>query len=304
MAKLSFPNTKWIINKILVKKRLGISPVLATVMIFGLILTGVMLTFIQIVPYIDKAKSEENISSVRNSFLNLDTTIRSLFSESGSPGGFRTVLFTKPAGRISFENDINLISLKLQDESENEVFSILESESVGLLDWVYTSPASILPRGTSKYLTGTDPYKIRDPVFLTGPFASEENNDITNLTLSHVKSDRRHHMTLNYRISVYLTISTNPEPEIKFQIFLIRLTTDFEEIYSSYEQIEVHSVQNISTPITLDIEDTVSTLDLVWSTRAKSAALWSTTTIQGLSQVNFFNVIVQTSIFEIGLSTS
>ncbi len=304
MAKLSSPNTKWIINKIFVKKRLGVSPVLATVIIFGLILAGVMLTFIQVVPYIEKAQSEENISSVRNSFLNLDTTIRSLFSESGSPGGFRTVLFTKPAGKIIFENDINHISLKLLDQSENEVFSILESESVGFLDWIYNSPASILPRGTSKYLTGTDPYKIRDPVFLTGPFASGENNDITNLTLSHVRTDRKHHMTLNYRISVYLTISTNPEPEIKFQIFLIKLTTNFEDIYSSYEQIKVHSVQNISTPLILDIEDTVSTLDLVWSTTAKSAALWSTKTIQGLAQVNFFNVIVQTSIFEIGLSAS
>lgn len=304
MAKLSSPNTKWIINKILVKKRLGISPVLATVMIFGLILAGVMLTFIQVVPYIERAQSEENISSVRNSFLNLDRTINSLLSESGSPGGFRTVLFTKPAGRIMFENDTYLISLKLLDQSDNEVHSILDSESVGLLDWVYSSPASILPRGTSKYLTGSDPYKIRDPVYLTGPFASTENNEITNLTLSNVRFDRKHHMTLNYRISVYLTISTNPEPEIKFQIFLIRLTTDFQDIYSSYEQIKVHSVQKISTPLTLDIEDTVSTLDLVWSTTAKSATLWSTSTIYGLSQVSFFNVIVQTSIFEIGLSTS
>ncbi|MHA2074759.1 MAG: hypothetical protein ACW97X_09085 [Candidatus Hodarchaeales archaeon] len=304
MAKPSFPNVKWIIDKFLIKKRLGISPVLATVIIFGLILAGVMLTFIQVIPYIEKAQSEENISSVRNSFLDLDTTIRSLLSESGSPGGFRTVLFTKPAGKIVFEDDIYHISLRLLDQSDNEVFSILESESVGLLDWIYNSPASVLPRGTSKYLTGTDPYKVRDPVFLTGPFASGVNNGITNLTLSHVKSDRKHHLTLNYRISVYLTISTNPEPEIKFQVFLVRLKSDFQDIYSSYEQIEVHSVQNISTPLTLDIDPVVSTLDLVWSTGARNAILWSTSSIQGLSQVNFFNVIVQTSIFEIGLSTS
>ena len=62
-------------NKIIMKRRLGISPVLATVMIFGLILAGVMLTFIQVIPYIEKAQSEENISSVRNSFLDLDMTI-------------------------------------------------------------------------------------------------------------------------------------------------------------------------------------------------------------------------------------
>jgi hypothetical protein len=305
LAKLPFPKIKIQLNSFFTKKRQAISPVLATVIIFGLIITGVMLTFIQVVPYIEKAQSEETISSVQNSFLDLDWTIRSLISESGGPGGFRTVLITTPSGRITFEEDYHHISLKMVDQDETEIYSIMESQGIGVLDWNYNSPQSILPRGTTMYLTGADPYKVRDPVFITGPFAeSGVNTELTNLTLSNQRADRRHHISLNYRISVYLTISTNPEPEIRFQVFLIRLSSDFNSIASSYEQITIHSSQNVSIPQTLAIDSGVSTLDLVWSSGTTENSLWSTRSIQGLSQVNFFNVIVQTSIFEIGLSTS
>ncbi|MHA1237093.1 MAG: hypothetical protein ACTSQ9_05475 [Candidatus Hodarchaeales archaeon] len=57
------------------KKKRGVSPVLATVIIFGLIITGVMVTFIQVIPYIEQAQSEQTISSVRNSFIELDNTL-------------------------------------------------------------------------------------------------------------------------------------------------------------------------------------------------------------------------------------
>jgi len=69
------------------KKNRGVSPVLATIIIFGLIITGVMVTFIQVVPYIEQAQSEQTISSVKNGFVDLDNTIKSLISESGNPGG-------------------------------------------------------------------------------------------------------------------------------------------------------------------------------------------------------------------------
>ncbi|MFX0084193.1 MAG: hypothetical protein ACFFAU_00865 [Candidatus Hodarchaeota archaeon] len=305
MTKLSFHRIKTKYNGLFTKKRQAVSPVLATVIIFGLIITGVMLTFIQVVPYIEKAQSEETISSVQNSFLDLDWTIRSLMSESGGLGAFRTVLITAPAGRITFKEEYHHISLKMVDQEENELYSIMESQGIGVLDWIYNSPQSILPRGTTMYLTGADPYKVRDPVFITGPFAkSGVNTELTNLTLSHQRSDRRHHITLNYRISVYITISTNPEPEIRFQIFFIHLSSDFNSIVRSYEQIKIHSLQNVSIPRTIAINSDVSTLDLVWSSGDTQNSLWSTRTIQGLSQVNFFNVIVQTSIFEIGLSIS
>ncbi len=289
------------------KKKRAVSPVLATVIIFGLIITGVMVTFIQVVPFIEQAQSEQTISSVKNSFIDLDDTIETLIHESGSPGGFRTLLFTKPAGTLEFNPIAYYFSLYLNDQDGDLVHSIIDFQKVGILDWVYSSPREILPRGTMKYLTGPDPYKTREQVFITGMFASSDNHDLTNLTLSH-QSDRKHHITLDYRTSVYLTVSTQPVPEIRFQIFLITLTTDFDSIHSQYRQMTVHVTNNISVPSTLSLETSVSQLDLV-SNRTyvgtpSSTRIWSTSEVNGLDNLNVFNIVVQLLQYEINLKTT
>jgi hypothetical protein len=296
-------------------KNRGVSPILATVIIFGLIITGVMITFVQVVPYIQQAQSEQAIATTRNSFLELDTTIKSVISESGAPGGFRTVLFNKPAGRIEYDPEHYLYGLRLLDQDENLVFNILEETTnettggflpIGVLDWIYNSPRAVIPRGTTKYLTGPDPYKVREPIFLTGTFTSTEYQDLTNLTLSHL-DDRRHHVTLNYRISIYLTISTQPDPEIRFEVFLILLSADFEFIRNQFRHLTIHSYNRFSTPYILPENDSIGAIELVWDNFQPSGitttSLWSTHTIQGLD-LQYFDIVVQTMVYEIGLSTS
>ncbi|UCE13154.1 MAG: hypothetical protein JSV04_13310 [Candidatus Heimdallarchaeota archaeon] len=284
---------------------------MATVIIFGLIITGVMITYIQVLPYIEHAQSEEAIAITSNSFLELDTTIKSLLSESGSPGGFRTVLITKPAGKIDYISDSSHFSLRLFDQDDKLVYNIIENQGIGVLDWAYNSPQSILPRGTTRYLTGPDPYKIRDPVFLTGIFGSTDYQDLTNLTLSHL-DDRLHHITLNYRISIYVTISTQPEPELRFELFLILLSGDFSTIHSQYEQINIHSQSIVSEPHILPKNASIGELKLVWDNsgfiwgqvpQIDTNLIWSTKTIQGFD-TQYFNIVVQVFKYEIGLSTS
>ena len=288
------------------KKKLGVSPVLATVIIFGLIITGVMVTFIQVVPYIEQAQSEQTISSVKNSFIDLDNTIKSLISESGNPGGFRTVLFTKPAGSLDFDPKKFITSLSLNNQLGNSEYDFFQLQELGILDWTYNSPRAVLPKGTSKYLTGPDPYKTRDQTLLTGMFSTTEYKELTNLSLSH-QTDRKHHITLNYRMAVYLTIETQPVPEIRFQVFLISLSTDFTSIHNQYKQISIHVSQNISTPYTLPLDPSVSRLDLILDNNfvsgTTSTILWSTESITGLSQVNYFNVVVQLLKYEVNLTT-
>ncbi len=266
-----------------------------------------MVTFIQVVPYIEQAQSEQAISSISNSFKDLDETIKSLISESGNPGGFRTLLITKPAGTIDFDPNRYFISLFLEDQSENSVYSIIDFEEMGVLDWTYSSPRSIIPRGTMKYLTGPDQYELRPHAFITGVFATEENLDVTNLSLSH-QSDRKHHVILDYRISIYLTITTQPVPEIRIQVFLISLNADFEAgIHSQYKRITISVNQNISIPYDISIDQSVSSLDLIientYSTGTSSDSLWSTKSISGLNQVNYFNIVVQLLKYEVTLSS-
>jgi hypothetical protein len=293
------------------RKRHGVSPILATVIIFGLIIVGVMVTFVQIVPYIEQAKSEEAVSTVSNSFIKLDTAIKSLLSESGTPGGLRTIFFTKPSGKIEFDPERHFISLRLLDQDGHSVHTIADQQAISVLDWVYSSPRAILPRGTTKYLTGPNPYEFRESVFLTGPFSSTSYQDLTNMTLTNEKTDRNHHIRFNYRISIYVTIETQPEPEIRFQVFLILLSADFgstQTLHSQYKQLTIRSQQNFLTPVTLAKNDSVSTLELVWDNHQQAgistSSLWSTKSIQGFNQAGSFNVVIQTLIYEISIETS
>ncbi len=288
------------------KKRRGVSPVLATVIIFGLIITGVMVTFIQVVPYIEQAQSEQAISTVTNNLINLDTAVKDLISESGNPGGIRTLLFNKPAGTLNYYPEFFYVSMYLQDQNGNPLYTVIDFQEIGTLDWVYSSPRAVLPRGTYRYLTGPDQFTAREPAFITGIFATTENQDLTNLTLSH-QTDRKHHISLNYRTAVYLTISTQPTPEIRFQVFLISISTDFESIHSQYKRITVHVNQNVSIPYTVPLEASVSKLDLViehtYEMGTSSTSLWSTSTINGLNQLNYFDIVVQLLKYEINLET-
>ncbi len=269
-----------------------------------------MITFTQVVPYVDQAQSEEAISAVTNSFIQLDTTIKNLISESGTPGGFRSVLFNKPTGKLDYDSDRHHISLRLIDQDGTNVYSIIEEQEIGILDWVYKSPRSVIPRGSSKYLIGPDPYKTREPVFLTGSFSSTEYQDLTNLTLSH-QEDKNHHITLNYRISIYLTITTQPIPEIKFQVYLILISADFDDatrsIHNNYKQMTIHSTQNFSAPVTLSKNASISTLELVWDSiqiaETTTSSLWSTRSV-GLSAIDDFNVTVQSFVYDMNIMTS
>jgi len=299
---------KSFITKLYRNRRRGVSPILATVIIFGLIITGVMVTFVQVVPYIEQAQSEEAISTVKNSYLDLDKVIKDLISESGEPGGYRTVLIRKTAGKIVYDPAKYHFALKLIDQDSNIVYnftSLQDGQKIGVLDWIYNSPRNIVPRGTSQYFNGPNPYEKRNPIFLSGAFASTDYQDMTNLTLSH-QNDRKHHVTLNYRISVHLSINTFPEPEIKFQIFFILINADFSAIHSTSTLLKVHSRQISSTPYTLPINPSVSQLVLTYDDIRTSGVttynLWSTQEIKGLTQINYFNIVVQKIVYEIGLS--
>ena len=229
-----------------------------------------------------------------------------MISESGNPGGIRTLLFNKPAGTLNYYPDFFHVSMYLQDQNDNPLYTVIDFQEIGTLDWVYSSPRAVLPRGTNRYLTGPDQFTAREPAFITGIFATTENQDLTNLTLSH-QNDRKHHISLNYRTAVYLTISTQPTPEIRFQVFLISISTDFESIHSQYKRITVHVKQNVSIPYTVPLEASVSKLDLViehtYEMGTSSTSLWSTSTINGLNQLNYFDIVVQLLKYEINLET-
>lgn len=275
-----------------------------------------MMTYVQIVPFIDRAQTEESVTAVRNSFLELDTAIKSLISESGAPGGFSTIVMQVPSGRVEYTPEASHIKLRLVDRNEQLVYDIFRDIdplagilNIGILDWVYNSPYSILPRGSFKYMTGPNPFETRDQVYITGPFSTSSWSDITNLTLSH-QNDRRHHLTLNYRIAIHLSIETSPSPEIRFQIFLVLISGNFGTIRTDFKQISVHLRQNATSPVIVPDTANLAQLDLVWEKIQGSGGtginntLWSTSSIQGFTNLASFDVVVQTLIYHVSLNSS
>ncbi|MFW9855825.1 MAG: hypothetical protein ACFFFG_12240 [Candidatus Thorarchaeota archaeon] len=314
MSKKFIPTLKPSFSKIISRHR-SVSPILAAVIIFALILVGVMVTYIQIIPFIDRAQTEESITAVRNSFLELDSTIKSLISESGAPGGFSTILMQVPSGQIDYTPESYHVGLRLVDRNDQLVYNIFNDIDpqdgildIGILDWVYNSPQAVLPRGSFQYLTGPNPYEIRDQVFITGPFSTTAWPDITNLTLSH-QNDRRHHISLNYRIAIHLSIETSPTPEIRFQIFLVLLSGDFGTLRTDFKQVSVHVQQNSTPPVVVPGTSGLAQLDLVWERISSSggpaidSTIWSTRSLQGISNLAGFDVIVQPVIYHVNLST-
>ena len=105
------------------------------------------MTFVQVVPFIEQAQSEEAISTVKTSFLNLDSTVKTLISESGEPGGFRTSLFRKSSGELVFEPEQYYIVLKLLDQNSNLIYNFTNLETgytIGALDWIYNIRMSMI----------------------------------------------------------------------------------------------------------------------------------------------------------------
>ncbi|HKZ42413.1 MAG TPA: hypothetical protein VJ044_15735, partial [Candidatus Hodarchaeales archaeon] len=79
--------------------RRGVSPVIATIMLIGLMTIGTLIGFFQVIPFVEQAKVESGIGSVQTSFINLDSSIFDLILNGE---GKRTVSFNQPSGLLEF----------------------------------------------------------------------------------------------------------------------------------------------------------------------------------------------------------
>ncbi|MHA2232302.1 MAG: hypothetical protein ACXAB4_07410, partial [Candidatus Hodarchaeales archaeon] len=55
--------------------RRGVSPVLATIIIFAIIISGIMIAVVQVFPEIERMRARSTIESVESGFLELDAAI-------------------------------------------------------------------------------------------------------------------------------------------------------------------------------------------------------------------------------------
>lgn len=297
-------------------RRRAVSPVLATVIIFGLIISGVVIVFVQVVPYVDQAKSESTIAAVQNSFLEIDSAIIQLLNEGGLPGGSREVSMNIPEGKLEISSarspqEFHSLSIGLTDgdgsylrkSNGSEVGNIATNIPLYYLDYVYNSPRDIVPKYSFKYMKGPNPLLKRDPVILTGLYTSSEYQDLTNLTLSKLR-DNRHHLTMNYRVAVHFSLETNPNPIINLKLFIVRVSGDFQSIYNNFKDLTITCETNHADILSFTPHQETDELNIVWSFPGQvNNVLWSSSSVIGINQLNQFTLNIQQLIYEIKIST-
>ena len=60
----------------------GVTPIIATVLILALVIAGVVIAFVQILPYIEQSRVETGSAAVQSSLINFDNTIWDMIGDS------------------------------------------------------------------------------------------------------------------------------------------------------------------------------------------------------------------------------
>jgi flagellin-like protein len=310
------------------KKRLserrGVSPVLATIIIFAIIISGIMIAVVQVFPEIERMRARSTIESVESGFLELDAAIMELVGEgsygtgAGTSVASRTVSIHTPQGSIGFERGA-LFNLQLLDESDSPIVllnttnpagptttSIFLNEPLGALDYQIDSTHKFLSAGKMRYLTGASPDTRRDHVMVSGVLSGSETSDLspTNLTLSRDQEGGLQHIQLNYRVRVVVSYQTGANPTLRFDIVVIKLVGAFEQFYQRVKTFQVRVTPILKATMYNGTAVTSPELNLWFGTSPGGQVaeeIWSSRAIPALP-VSSLHIEIRPVIFEVQIS--
>ncbi|MHA2104613.1 MAG: hypothetical protein ACW981_14390 [Candidatus Hodarchaeales archaeon] len=172
----------------LFKTHRGISPIIATLLILGLVTTGVVIGLFQILPFIERSRIESGLTATQTGLIELDNTIHELII---GGGGFKNVEIDKPLGILSLlpgEDTYFFRGLNTVNGSPLFNQASFFNDSNGIIEFETPADYDIIPVGEFKFLSGPSPYTSRDEVvFLdqTSQTISEYSSmNIINMTRS------------------------------------------------------------------------------------------------------------------------
>ncbi len=286
----------------------AVSPVIATVIIFALIMVGVGIVFLQAIPYINRIQAESAIASAESTMLRVDTAIKELLEEANPKEAIgssnRIVDVYMPAGRYEFENPILLFSLHLK-EANGPLGGqpLISNYQIGDFHFKYRSPFNVLPKGGFEYLTGTNPFLARFPAVVQSPSNQlSENLDMTNMVLYNNPKDPNHYIRLFYRPKIVIQITTKPTPTLQFLIYIVNIQAGKSNLQLTEvnERIKISASISNTTLQTFPADNARTQLSLKFQLHyfadkdfitdnfqlddQDSLTLWNSNSIDGLSQ--------------------
>ncbi|MFX0207952.1 MAG: hypothetical protein ACFFDT_18345 [Candidatus Hodarchaeota archaeon] len=172
---------------------LAVSPMIATILILGIIVGGLAIGIVFVIPYRDRIIAESTFESMKTGFKDINREILSLISKSTPASNETTqIKLAMRSGAIS-SYDPTTLTLYLNDSTSLTYFSPRR------LRYAFHSDHEFLPIGTKKYLLGSDPWTPRSisTSRLTG-----------NLTLIH-PINSHYFIELDYGLSVLSNVGTD-----------------------------------------------------------------------------------------------
>lgn len=217
------------------KIRRGISPIIATLLLFAMVTASVVIGFLQILPYMEQTRVETGAAQIQGSLIRVDENIWSMISDSGIylPGSFPTqqISLNLPIGALEtnvLSNQISYQPVFCNTGSNCTTFDTFDptyhTGSLGTLHHQFTSTFDLIPERSLEYLTGSSPNEIRDIVAFAAIGATTTTElTSTNLTLSRIAN--LHSIELSYRPKVFMTQTIdNNRPTYQVGLSLINIT--------------------------------------------------------------------------------
>ena len=251
--------TAWIrITRILSKKR-AVSPVVATILIFGLILAGVVIGFVQVLPFIERAQTDAATSAITAGLLEVDKAIHELIGSgdigSGTFSPVRSVTINKPRGILRADSSGLLFNIDVvtQDDSQLEptgsafgLGPVQPSIFLGRLQFEIQSPFDLLGGASRRYLNGPEPTTPRPQVLLMpqDEFGSEYLS-LTNLTLTRGYGSY-FNINLDYRVKLSIDIDPTT-PALEVRLYIVRLGGTMPDVIGAYKTLKITANTNITS---------------------------------------------------------
>ena len=245
--------------------RRAITPIIATILILALVVAGVVIGFVQIVPYIERSKVETDAASIQSSLIKVDNAIWDMIADSA--GSY--LADSVPSRRLQVT--ISIGTLGVSDSSNNftyqpfmcsgpcgafnvNSFDLTDSNSstgtYGILSHTFTSTYTLLPANSLEYLTGSNPYQKRSLISYNSISSSiSDEQSSTNISMYRVGYD--HYIDLSYRPKIFFSQSVdNGIINNNINIYLIKLTgtTSFVGTTNMFLKYTGSTVQKLIYP--------------------------------------------------------
>ncbi len=210
--------------KRLFRKRRGVSNIIATLIIFTVMIAALSLAFSQIIPTLERFQTQSDLTLATNTFLNFDSAITRLIN---SPDNSSSVVrYPLPSGELNLKPGTPISLLVMSNGDEIFSTSITKGELIFTLYGNYRSQGGPI-------------YDIGDPTILA--YSTNNTERMTNI----VRQTFDNYKALKLFYNVFATIEETATFDIVVNFFVLELDT----VSKSDETNEYFPIINSQTNI-------------------------------------------------------